>query len=507
MLFNSYAFLFVFLPLVLIGFFLIGRIERRFAIVWLGVASIAFYGIWSARHVALLVGSIVFNYVAGLMILSTRRTGRHRLATLLTATAIAIDLAILGFYKYSGFIVANVAELRGVPPLAWDVILPIGISFYTFTQIAFLADAYSGKVKRAGFAEYFLFVSYFPHLIAGPILHHAEMISQFLREQTIRFSSRNMSIGLAVLTAGLVKKVLIADSLAPYADAVFAAKGDLPAVEAWIGALAYTLQLYFDFSGYCDMAVGISRMFNIDLPLNFYAPYKATSIIEFWRRWHMTLSRFLRDYLYIPLGGNRRGPARRYVNLMITMVLGGLWHGAAWTFVIWGALHGFYLLVNHVFRSARKVLSLPTLPFGGVLGAALTFVCVVVAWVFFRAESVAAAIRLLKGMSGFHGIMAPSGFAVPLLATEARHAVAWIAAGLLIVWLLPNTQQVFRLPFVPRVAEADVAGSRPTLDHFLWWQRWLAWRPSTSTAVVYGVAAAVAVLLFTRTTRFLYFQF
>ena len=220
------------------------------------------------------------------------------------------------------------------------------ISFYTFTQIAFIADAARGKVKTLGFVEYVLFVTWFPHLVAGPILHHAER-SPVKREATVDIQARNIAIGLAIFSVGLAKKILIADNLAPYANAVFAAPGAVSAAEAWLGVIAYTMQLYFDFSGYSDMAIGLSRMFNVDLPLNFYSPYKATSIVEFWRRWHISLSRFLRDYLYIPLGGNRVGPARRYLNLLITMILGGLWHGAAWTFVIWGALHGLFLLLNH----------------------------------------------------------------------------------------------------------------------------------------------------------------
>ena len=305
MLFNSYVFLFAFLPLTLAVFWAIGVRQRRIAILWLTACSLFFYGFWNASYLPLLAASNAFNYAAGAGIIGLRADKPGRARAIMVA-AVALNLLVLGYYKYSGFLVANVAALFGRAPIPWDVILPIGISFYTFTQIAFLVDAYQGKVRHLGFIEYALFVAYFPHLIAGPILHHAEMIRQFIGRRA--FSRRNFAIGVAVFAVGLAKKVLIADSLAPCADAVFDTGQPVPFVEAWIGALAYSLQLYFDFSGYSDMAIGLSKMMNIDLPLNFYSPYKATSIIEFWRRWHMTLSRFLRDYVYIPLGGIAMAP-------------------------------------------------------------------------------------------------------------------------------------------------------------------------------------------------------
>jgi D-alanyl-lipoteichoic acid acyltransferase DltB (MBOAT superfamily) len=430
---------------------------------------------------------------------------RRTAAKVATGVAISANLCLLGYFKYSGFAIENAAELLGLPPATWSVVLPVGISFYTFTQIAFLVDTYNGRVHRqAGFIEYALFVTYFPHLIAGPILHHAEMIPQFLRKQTAQFSIDNVSIGAAIFVMGLAKKILIADGIAPYADAVFGAKGAISFGDAWIGTLAYTLQLYFDFSGYCDMAIGLSRMFNIDLPLNFYSPYKAASIIEFWRRWHMTLSRFLRDYLYIPLGGNRRGATRRNINLMVTMALGGLWHGAAWTFIIWGVLHGVFLLINHVFRRAAPKW-LTTVPGFPVFARLLTFGCVAVAWVFFRAETTHGALHILSTMvlptRGIHPI-------VPLVASEERFAVAWIAVGLFIVWGLPNSQQIFRLPFHPSLGGEGVGADRvPILEPRGWALSLMSWRPTSLTAVIYGAVFAVSLMFFVRTARFLYFQF
>jgi alginate O-acetyltransferase complex protein AlgI len=350
MLFNSYAFIFSFLPICLAGYFLLGSIDRLWPIIWLGAMSFVFYAISGPQFVWLLAASIIINYFAGNCVLRFRN-GRNALsAKMATGLAIAFNLAVLCYYKYAGFFLVNANEVFGFPSIAWNVVLPIGISFYTFTQIAFIVDCYVGRATRTGFPEYALFVSYFPHLIAGPILHHAEMIPQFRRPNVASISFGNISVGAAIFIVGLAKKIHLADNLAPYADIVFDSHKVLSFSDAWIGALAYTLQIYFDFSGYCDMAIGISRMLNIDIPVNFYSPYRATSVIEFWRRWHMTLSRFLRDYLYVALGGNRKGAIRRYANLMVTMLLGGLWHGAAWTFVVWGGLHGVYLLINHAFR-------------------------------------------------------------------------------------------------------------------------------------------------------------
>ncbi|WEF35690.1 MBOAT family O-acyltransferase [Pseudoduganella chitinolytica] len=336
MLFNTFAFCAVFLPLALLGYFLLSRISLRGSVVLLLVASVIFYSYWDVRYLPLLAGSIVGNFLVGRAIVGAGEAGSAASRRWLVV-GVAGNLALLTFFKYANFIVENFAAATGYDIPSPGISLPIGISFFTFTQIAYLVDCYQGKVKETRPESYGLFVTYFPHLIAGPILHHKEMIPQFDTPQTHRFNTGRLTVGMIFFAIGLFKKVVIADGVARFVGPVFNMHhASLTQLEAWAGALAYTFQLYFDFSAYSDMAYGLSYMFGIILPINFFSPYKATSIIEFWRRWHITLSTFLRDYLYIPLGGNRRGKAQRYVNLVITMLLGGLWHGAAWTFIAWG---------------------------------------------------------------------------------------------------------------------------------------------------------------------------
>ena len=381
--------------------------------------------------------------------------------------------------------------------------LPLGISFFTFTQIAYLVDIYRAEPAGASYPKYLLFVTFFPHLIAGPILHHRETMSQFGRRLTP--TAENFAVGLTIFAIGLFKKVILADGIAPYVAPVFdaAAQGkSLTLLEAWSGALAYTLQLYFDFSGYSDMAIGLARLFGVTFPLNFASPYKATSIIDFWRRWHMTLSRFLRDYLYIPLGGNRRGPARRYANLMITMLLGGLWHGAGWTFVIWGGLHGLYLVINHLWRAAGLRIG------SRALAGAVTFIAVVIAWVFFRASSVEAASHILAGMAGLNGVVLPVEWqsklaGIPGIASlrfaelgaafQGRETLQAIAALLAIAWLAPNTQELMR-HFSPALEHVK-SGSR------------LAWKPTMGWALAIAAMTAFPLLQLNRISEFLYYQF
>ena len=315
--------------------------------VWLALASLAFYSFSNWQFVPLLLASIAFNYRHRLLLIAKRLRPAPRFAVL--TMGVAGDLLMLGIFKYAGFLAANLNALFSTG-FTVDILLPVGISFYTFTQIAFLVDAYRGNVARYALPHYALFVSYFPHLIAGPILHHRDMIPQFER----RASQAAGSASDPVRPDHLRDRPVQEDRSCrrhPAAGRDRVRRATPSFDQAWIGALAYTFQLYFDFSGYSDMAIGMSLMFGIFLPLNFNSPYKATSIIDFWRRWHMTLSQFLRDYLYIPLGGNRHGRVLRYVNLMITMLLGGLWHGAAWTFVVWGALHGIYLCINHAWNN------------------------------------------------------------------------------------------------------------------------------------------------------------
>ncbi|HQC94968.1 MAG TPA: MBOAT family protein [Aquabacterium sp.] len=437
MLFNSYEFLFGFLPLVLGVFMLLSwRGQVRLAAAWLALGSVLFYGWWSPRYVLLLLASITANYWLGQTIAARVQQGGARSARRPLQAGIAVNLALLCYYKYANFFLDAAQTLSGVPLPAFDVILPIGISFFTFTQIAFLVDCHEGKVRESDPVHYLLFVTYFPHLIAGPVLHHAEMMPQFARRDTYRWDTRNVAIGATFFAMGLVKKVVLADGIQPYVAPVFDQGVQPDLVTAWGGALAYTLQLYFDFSGYSDMAVGLSRMFNVQLPFNFDSPYRASNISEFWRRWHMTLSRFLRDYLYIPLGGNRHGDLRRHVNLMTTMLLGGLWHGAGWTFVIWGGLHGLYLVVNHGWSAWAAHLGWrgPTW-LTRPLAHALTLIAVVIAWVFFRAHTVDDALRVLRGMAGGNGLGDWNA--------TADFSRQWLTTAVLGAWalFLPNSQQ------------------------------------------------------------------
>jgi alginate O-acetyltransferase complex protein AlgI len=466
MLFNSYEFLFLFLPITLCLFFALAGMGRaRLAAGWLAVASVFFYGYWGPRYVLLLTASIAFNFVAGRAILRANLEQAGDRSKRILQAALVTNMLVLGYFKYTNFLVQSINDALGTSIASPGIVLPIGISFFTFTQIAFLVDTYYRKVHEPSPMPYALFVTFYPHLVAGPVLHHAEMMPQFGRESTYRFNLGNFVIGVAFLSIGLFKKVMLADGIQPYVGPVFdaAPTQTLTALEAWGGALAYTMQLYFDFSGYSDMAIGLSKMLNIDLPLNFNSPYKAANIAEFWRRWHMTLSRFLRDYLYIPLGGNRKGPLRRQLNLMATMLLGGLWHGAGWTFVIWGGLHGLYLVIHQLWRGARARwlkhdLDAAPSPVGHAASMLLTFLVVVVAWVFFRATSFDAALRVLHAMVGVNGLHLPVEWRdLPL--AQAAEAAGWIRFGnleafggarqwsligllLLSVWLLPNSQEL-----------------------------------------------------------------
>ena len=518
MLFNSHVFIFLFLPAALAGFFALGAVNRKLAAAWLVAGSLFFYGWWNAVYVGLLVASFLFNYAMGISIVRARARDGGRGARRLMAFAVAVDLAVLGYFKYANFFLENLNALSGAAIDLGSIVLPLGISFFTFTQIAFLVDAWEGKAEEYSLTHYALFVTYFPHLIAGPILHHREMMPQFGVPATYRPDFDKIAAGLTIFVIGLFKKVVIADGVAAYVGPVFNAPQAgvaLTFLEAWCGALAYTFQLYFDFSGYSDMAIGLSRMFGVVLPLNFHSPYKAVNIIEFWRRWHMTLSRFLRDYLYFPLGGNRKGPARRYVNLMATMLLGGLWHGAGWTFVVWGGLHGAYLAVNHAWRALRVRLGhdlTRSTRLGRAAACAVTFAAVVVGWVIFRADSLDTAWAILRAMAGMNGFVVPdiwlarwgafgqwlAGHGVVFAATPAlarTGVVHWIWILLLIVWFAPNTQQIMATSRPALGIPPESAAAR--------WQ----WRPAFATAALAAGMALVVLINLHRHSEFLYFQF
>jgi len=526
MLFNSYAFIFLFLPVVFIGMFWIGRYSNQLAALWLALASLTFYAVWDPRFVILLLASIAFNYSMGFSIGQQKVKGNDKHAKYILTTAIIINLLLLAYFKYANFFLDSANHLFDSRFPALNIILPLGISFFTFTQITFLVDVYKGIVREYNFVHYLLFVTYFPHLIAGPVLHHKQMIPQFVKPETYQINWSNVAVGVSIFVLGLGKKVLLADNFAEYASPIFNLlnNGAAPMlIEAWVGILSYTLQLYFDFSGYSDMAVGLSLMLNVHLPINFDSPYKATSVIEFWRRWHMTLSAFLRDYLYIPLGGNRKGVFRRYVNLLVTMLLGGLWHGAGWTYVIWGGLHGFYLIVNHVWREVKQKFSInDSGHIAQLFAGVLTFLAVMIAWVFFRAGSFSAASTMLSGMAGVNGISLPLGLKdhlpsdllmfhlefngiMPLIEITGEKALFDITLGLIIVWFFPNVRQmlVAYKPTWEDIANKPTPATLP--KNFL--ARKLSWQPGALQAWLIGTVFVLCIFSLTKVSEFLYFQF
>jgi alginate O-acetyltransferase complex protein AlgI len=500
MLFNSYAFLLLFLPITLIGYVIIGRTLGRNAVFgWLVAASLFFYGWWNWYFLALLLLSLLFNYAAGTWL---SKLDKRPPAKLVLGVALAFNVGFLGYFKYADFFITNVNAWLGKEWPLLRLLLPLGISFYTFQKIAYLVDSYQGKTRGYGFRDFCLFVSFFPQLIAGPITHHGEIMPQFRKQDTARTHWDDWSVGLTLFVFGLAKKVLLADRLATFASPVFqvAKSGaDIGFTEAWMGVLAYTLQLYFDFSGYSDMAIGLARLFGIRLPMNFNSPYRATNIADFWRRWHVTLSRFLRDYLYIPLGGNRHGPARKYLNLFMTMLIGGIWHGAGWTFVVWGALHGIYLMVFHAWRDWRGENATPSL-LGRIMARGVTFLAVVGAWVFFRAETFDAASNLLISMMGANGFLSNL--------SRLNMVSGWITIGvlLLVVWLLPNSHQLLAR-FEPTLEYADKKQADAQFGSIPSWARSLVWKPRLAWALCLAALTITSILGLSRVSEFIYWQF
>jgi D-alanyl-lipoteichoic acid acyltransferase DltB (MBOAT superfamily) len=507
MLFNSFNFILIFLPISLVGYFIFAIFSRNLAYVYLAAASFVFYGVWSVPYGMLLVAQLTANFLVGGH-LARWRNSKPPSARGLVVIAVGLNLALLGYFKYTNFFLGTLNSLFETRFGYLNIILPLAISFHTFQQIAYLVDAYQGKSERYSYLEYALFVLFFPQLIAGPIVHHGQLIPQF-RASRMRFDPGDFSIGLTFFALGLAKKVLLADQLSGLADSVFdnalSVRPDL--VSSWAGVLAFALGLYFDFSAYSDMALGLARMFGFRLPYNFNSPYKSMSIIDFWKRWHITLSTWLRDYLYIPLGGNRKGALRRYANLMITMLLGGLWHGASWNFVIWGGLHGFYLLINHGWRGWRRNATiantrLPLLSWG------LTMIAVVFAWVFFRSPTLAHAGAVIAGMTGQAGLVGQSGkslLALPdqfydlsrfsqlqMLASSVltQPALLILILAAIIALALPNTQEIIE------------GGREKPLEKYA-----LRWRPNPIWAAVLAFLMLASATRLTTVREFVYFQF
>ena len=492
MLFNSYLFILGFLPVALtIFFWLGGRGWLNAATCWLVLASLVFYGWWHPPYVVLVVGSTLFNFMAGRWIAAGQGRTRKGLLTV----AVSANLLLLGYYKYAGFLVGVAGQVSGSSFEFDTILLPLAISFFTFQQIAYLVDVYRDETEEYSLLHYALFVTFFPQLVAGPIVHHKEMIGQFVQAAVYRLNPLYLAAGMTLFFIGLFKKVVIADSVEPFATRVFdLAQVGIPItlLDGWGGALAFTLQLYFDFSGYSDMALGLALMIGIRLPVNFLSPYQAVNIIDFWRRWHITLSRFLREYLYFPLGGNRKGTLRRYVNLLLTMLLGGLWHGAAWTFVVWGGVHGLMLVINHGWHALRRRLghdlSRSTV-WGRGLGRLLTLLAVTAAWVLFRADNFQVATTVLAGMAGQHGLGSMVG------ARTLIGPLAWaMLAGLLaMVLILPNSWQL-----MARLLAPDRGTATPSRWH---------WRPTLAYGAATAIMMVVALSRVYQTDEFIYFQF
>ncbi|GAA6156567.1 MBOAT family protein [Pyruvatibacter sp. HU-CL02332] len=501
MVFSSLEFIYLFLPPTLAGFFVLRWLGwERGIIWWLIAASLAFYAWWSVAHLALLLGSVGINYLLHKMLVREK-------SSFVLWLGIVGNLATLAYFKYADFLIGNMNAVAGTDLSMLGIVLPLAISFFTFQQISFLYDTYKDRIADCDFSRYMLFVVFFPQLIAGPIVLQKDTIPQF---RLAIFQSRaflNIAIGGTLFGIGLFKKIVLADGVAPMANAVFGladAGNAVPMEAAWIGALAYTFQIYFDFSGYCDMALGLARLFGIRLPINFHSPYKSESIVEFWRRWHITLSRFLRDYLYIPLGGNRNGPSRRYVNLFATMVLGGLWHGASWNFVLWGALHGFYLTINHAWTAVAGKSGfagyLPA-PLARIVAQGLTLLAVIVAWVFFRAETFTGAVLILEGMFGLNEVYVLKPWESVLTDTS----VFWMqAVGLAAICLFaPNAIELVR-KYRPVIDVRDALGK--VVAHG---QRFM-WRPSPAWSMAIFAITLTSIIQMYRLddlTEFIYFNF
>ncbi len=521
MLFNSYPFLFVFLPIALLGHQIAAHWHRRAVVIWLSLVSLAFYAYWRPPYLILLCASILFNYLFGALI--TRQIPNKVSTRVLLTAAIAVNLAALCFFKYLFPSLNFLASVTGSAHRWPDVILPLGISFFTFTQIAYLSDLQQGAAHQQSLDSYALFATFFPHLIAGPILHHAEMMPQFQSHRDYRLRADDLAVGFSWFIMGLFKKVMLADKFAPAADAAFAAPSSLTTVPAWAGVLAYALQLYFDFSGYSDMALGLARMFSIDFPLNFSSPYKAASIIEFWQRWHMTLTRYITVYLYNPVSlwvSRRRLAQGKKISrkamatpagflgmialpTMFALFIAGIWHGAGLQFLVFGLLHGAYLSINHAWRLfrgrggkqadvQRGWLQAYT---GHVAGVLLTFSAVLLGQVFFRATSVRSGMSMLSALCGLH--------AAQHVGSEAAYhpsasRLLSLAAGYAIVWVMPNTQQILAR-FKPSL-ELFRADLQPALVN-------VHWRPTALWGVGLGLMFLYVVVKMQNPTTFLYFQF
>lgn len=478
MLFNSYPYILAFLPIALVVYWVLQQYKAILAKPWLIIASLTFYAWWDVAYLPLLLTSMLVNYTLGNKLANKSKP--------LLIAGIMFNLGLLAYFKYADFFINNIDQAFGLNLPELGIVLPLAISFFTFQQISFLVDRYQGKVQHTDPADYMLFVTFFPQLIAGPIVHHKEMMPQFADSSLRHINYNNIAKGIYIFAWGLAKKVVVADTFAEYANKGFELAEQLNMIEAWVTSISYSLQIYFDFSGYTDMAIGAAIMFNIKLPINFNSPYRATDLQDFWRRWHMTLSRFLRDYLYIPLGGNRSGKWLTYRNLFLTFLLGGLWHGAAWTFVIWGALHGIGLIIHRLWSKSGRAL--PKL-----LGWAITFNFVNLAFVFFKADSYSNAMEVIKGMIGINGITLPNALSkfAPSLSEQGIQFGNMLThiqgSGVTLIYMVVLLVLAIQFPNTNQLA-----------DEF---------EPNVKTLVLTLVLGLIGLLHLSRISPFLYFQF
>lgn len=485
MLFNSYEFILLFLPLMLTIYFLIKRQGyHNPAKAWLIIGSLIFYSWWNIKYLPLILTSILVNYSVGIWLAKTDLSMPRRRKTILAA-GIIFNVGLLSYFKYADFFIANINALLPVNLMPLGIVLPLAISFFTFQQIAYQVDVYRGHAREYSLLNYSLFVLFFPQLIAGPIVHYWEMMGQFKDPERKLLRFDNLSRGLFLFALGLAKKVLIADTFGVWANFGYSDVASLTLIDAWITSLSYTMQLYFDFSAYTDMALGAALMFNINLPINFNSPYKSLNIQEFWRRWHITLGRFLRMYIYIPLGGNRGGKWSVYSNLMITFLVGGLWHGAAWTFVFWGFLHGLALVVHRIWHEMGYKMN-------RILAWFLTFNFVNIAWVFFRAESFGDATTVLRTMVGINGVVLPQTWA-PYLSK--------LGAGTYLIGEIAMSQYLAQAIAMLLIFMIVVLTMKNSIELTV------KFKPGLINSIFIAIIMVASILSLTRISEFLYFNF
>jgi alginate O-acetyltransferase complex protein AlgI len=518
MIFNSYQFIFVFLPAVVAVFFAIGRFSRPWALRWVIAASLVFYALWRPLNVLIIAPSVLINFLLARLLQRLCKQESRSAARAVLLLGIAFNVAFLGYFKYANFLVGSINDAFGTQMILSQIILPLGISFITFQKIAFLIDVQAGRVESFTLQDYCLFVLFFPQLIAGPIVHYREMMPQF-HGASCRFNKEDASVGLTLLAFGLFKKVFFADNIALLVTPIYeqARSGShIALASAWIAAVGFTLQIYFDFSGYTDMALGIARLFGIRLPPNFNSPLRASSIIDFWLRWHMTLTRFLTAYIYNPLtlwltrrraarglsGFSLRNMSpRTFIEflmfpILLTMFVSGIWHGAGYTFIVWGLLHGLFLVVNHAWRQVGPKMWRDKSSYARFMlpaGFIITFTCVTASMVIFRSANLKTAADLLQGLIGLHGLGFKSGIAL-------RKSALWIGGGAFIALACPNTLQILSR-YEPAL------GWKPSRDQGATAKPRILWSPSLAWAVAMAVIVAIGILNLGGQSEFLYWQF